>query len=248
MKARLIFTLALLSLSVFCFALPKLDIVTEEYPPFNFTQDNQLKGIFVEVMDYVLKDIGSTQTYQDIQVLPWARGYNMALNNENTALFATSFTEERKDLFKWVGPVLSSNHVLIAKKSKNIKINDVKDIKDYKIGVINKDIAEEIVLNKGVDRNLLDSIADPTVNVKKLAMDRVDMIAYGEITAYWLLKTIDEDAASYETVNVLQETPLYIAFSKTTSDEIINAFQKSLEKLKTQDKDKFQEILKKYGN
>lgn len=248
MKVRFLVMLITLLICSMLYSIPKLQIITEEYPPFNYSENSELKGIFIEILDYMLKDAGSSQTVKDVQVLPWARGYNMALNEANTVLFATSFTPERKDLFKWVGPVMQSNNVLFGKKSKNIKVNDVKDLQNVKIGVIHRDVAEELILNQGVNKNLLDPIADPLVNIRKLAMDRVDLIAYGEITANWMLKNIGENPGDYETVKVLRETPLYFAVSKSTSDEIVNALQKSLDKLKTQDKALYDEIMKKYGN
>ena len=52
-------------------------LMTEEYPPYNFTENGVVKGICVDVLAEVLKDMGSSKTAKDIEVLPWARGYSI---------------------------------------------------------------------------------------------------------------------------------------------------------------------------
>lgn len=248
MKLRFLILIGLfLSISL-CFAIANLQIVTEEYPPFNFVENGVPTGIFIDVLDYILKDTGSAQSIKDVQVLPWARGYNMAQTQVNTVLFGTTFTEERKDSFKWAGPVVNSNQTLIAKKSSNIIIDDVKNIKGLKIGLINKDVAEDILIQQGVDKALFDAVADPVANIRKLTIGRVDMIAYGDISANYMLKNLGENVDDYEIVKVVRETQLFFAFHKDTSDEIVQAFQKSLNKLRNQDKAKYEAILRKYGS
>jgi L-asparagine transporter-like permease len=44
---------------------------------------------------------------EPIRLVPWARGYSIALSKPNVVLFATLRTEQRKGLFQWVG-LLSS--------------------------------------------------------------------------------------------------------------------------------------------
>ena len=67
------------------------------------------------IEDEMLKVAGSQQTRGDIAFLPWARAYNLALNNKNVLLFSTTRTEAREALFKGVGPILKSNFVLFAR-------------------------------------------------------------------------------------------------------------------------------------
>ncbi len=49
-------------------------IMTEEYPPFNYTEDGKLTGLSSEVMAELIKRIGHPN---NIKVLPWARAYNL---------------------------------------------------------------------------------------------------------------------------------------------------------------------------
>jgi len=65
----------------------KLNIITEQYQPYNFIDPNdgshKMQGIAVDLLVEMLKKTGSSQSRKDIQMQPWARGYE-AVKNEKT--------------------------------------------------------------------------------------------------------------------------------------------------------------------
>lgn len=86
--------------------IPNFKIMTENYPPFNMeNKDGKLVGIGVEVFTEMLKRVGSSQTKEDFELMPWSRAYNIVQTKKNSVLFTTSRTKEREELFKWVGPL-----------------------------------------------------------------------------------------------------------------------------------------------
>ena len=113
---------------------------TENYPPANFVANGMLQGITVDSLKLMWQEMGLPE--HDINIVPWARGYKNTLSAPNTALFTMSRTNAREPLFKWVGPLFKSVHVLMAKKSSNIKINNVGDLFDYRVATIRGDISE----------------------------------------------------------------------------------------------------------
>ena len=161
------------------------DIVfmTEQYPPYNLEQDNKLQGIAVDTLALMLQRAGSTQTHEDIEMLPWARGYKRVQLEPNACLFSTTRTEEREALFKWVGPIAPNKVGLIARKERNIKIDSEEDIKKHKIGTIRDDIAEQFLVNAGISVDSMDRVADSVLNIKKLNRGRIDLWAYCEDVA-----------------------------------------------------------------
>lgn len=223
-----------------------LKIYTEEYPPYNYSENGKATGIFTEVVDYLLKATNSTLTTDKIEVIPWARGYNLCLNEPNVALYSTTFTEERKPLFKWVGPVVTARVVLFAKKSRGLKISGPEDIAKYRIGVINEDIGEQLLKNLGIPKEQLDGVPKAESNIKKLATDRIDLMAYGEDVGKWFMKSAGENVDNYEAIYTLKEGEMYIALNKNTPDETVAALQKALDKLKTEDAAVLQAIKDKY--
>ncbi len=79
---------------------------------------------------------------QDIHLVPWARGYRFTLDKSNTALFTMSKTQPRENLFKWVGPIFNSTHVLIAKKSKHFNFSSLGQAFYQKVATVEGDISE----------------------------------------------------------------------------------------------------------
>lgn len=223
------------------------DIVfyTEDYPPYNFVENGQLKGLSVELIVLMLERLGSKLTVDDILVYPWARGYNTIKNTPNTCLFAMQKIEERENLFKWVGPILPNRIVLIAKKDSNIVINSIEDLKQYKIGVIRGDIGELLLKEKGLSGNNVYDITFPWQIAKVLNAGRIDLWAYGEPAANWILNKNGFSSEDFETVYKLRQGgDNFFAFHKDTSDELIMSFQKALDDIKAEGI--YDKILAKY--
>jgi polar amino acid transport system substrate-binding protein len=195
----------------------------------------------------MLKVAGSKKTRKDISLQPWARGYKQVQEKKNTALFAMSLTEAREVLFKWVGPIIPSNIVLIAKKSRGIKINAAEDINQYnRIVVVRDDIGEQMLLELGVPKENLHQTNSGTSTAKMLAKDRVDMWAYGRIVALWNIKELGFNPGDYEEVYTLKESQQYFAFHKDTASTVIANLQKALDEL--QSNGKLNEIVSTYLN
>ncbi len=216
-------------------------IMTEQYPPHNFQVDGELKGISADILALMLNKLGSKLSREDIKVLPWARGYHETLNHPNTCLFSTTRTEDRENLFKWVGPISPTKVALIAKKNRDIQIDSIDDLSKYTIGVITDDIAEQTLINMRVDRMILDDVSRTVMNIKKLNSERR---GYAEEVAMWELKSNGFNPSEYETVYVLQANELYFAFNMETPDKLINHLQQVLDEIK--ETGEHQKIIDKY--
>jgi polar amino acid transport system substrate-binding protein len=227
----------LFSTTLFAQSVDDLVFITEDYAPLNFSKDGKVQGISVDVMVEMLKVAGSKKTREDIMLQPWARGYKQALNKKNTTLFAMSRTEAREELFKWVGPIIPSNIVLVAKKSRGIKINSVEDISQYNtIGVVRDDIGEQMLLELGISKKQLHQTNSGTSTAKMLDKGRVDMWAYGRIVALWNIKELGFNPGDYEEVYTLKESQQYFAFHKDTESTIIAKLQNALDELRSNGK------------
>lgn len=109
---------------MFCYAglglaAEPLQLYTEEYPPLNFSQAGKPAGLGVEVVEEILRRTGQQAS---IEVVPWARGYQATLSQPNTGLFVAMRTEEREQLFKWVGPIIVGVTSFYALKGSSLTI------------------------------------------------------------------------------------------------------------------------------
>ncbi len=76
----------LLVVSVFIVSLiyaNQLQVVTEEFPPFNYTENGKITGFSTEVVEAILKEAGIEGKPRSY---PWARSYKKALNEKNYIL------------------------------------------------------------------------------------------------------------------------------------------------------------------
>jgi polar amino acid transport system substrate-binding protein len=199
------------------------------------------------LLEHALNNLGSKLNRKNFKFQPWARGYRLTLNNNNTMLFSTTRTPQREELFKWVGPIYKARIGLIAKKSSNININTVEEIRGYNIGAVLDDVAEQLLYSKKIRRNTIDSISGKNVikqSFKKLEHNRIDLFSYNTDVAFYSLS--DQDKKKFEVVHVLDELELYFAFNKQTDDKLISLLQEELNRIKKTPV--YKEILQRYIN
>lgn len=242
---RLISLLFLSFLVVFTSAEPidDLTLYIDDYPPFNFVVDERATGISVEIMDAILKGSGSKLSASDVKMLPWARGYHFALKNRNTILFAMTRTPERENLFRWVGPITESNMVVLARKTDNIKIDDIKALKKYSLGAVRKDIGAELLRRHLGDEVVIELTNNGLASAKQLEKGRIDLWSYEKNVAFWFIKKAGLDPNDYEVVYTIEYSSEWFAINKETDAAIVEKLQKALDKFGDEGRNK---ILNKY--
>lgn len=221
--------------------LPPITFYTEHFPPANYMQDDKLVGITVDSLEVVWNELNLPEQY--VRVVPWIRGYKSTLKTPNAALFTMSRTPARENLFKWVGPLFKSVHVLMAKKSDNLKLTNLADVLGHKVSTIKGDISEISLRQIGMpDFNIakVDNLERAFIMMQS---GRVDMMMVSIHGFQHLTKRLDVDASKYEQVWKVNEIGNYVAFNLETPDKVIEAYQKAFDKVARQRT----EIKKKYA-
>lgn len=222
----------LLSALVFLFPLQllysaELTILTEDLPNLNYLKDGKLVGHSVDIVREIQKRVGSDD---EIKVLPWARAYRLALEKENVLLFSITFTEERKDLFKWICPLVTKRDILVAKKGAGREINSLEDAKKVKrIGTIRDDSKELFLKSLGFTN--LEPVSDEKKNARKLILGRLDLWVNKQPGLKTVCDLAGVDYNQVEEVLHLREKKLCIAFSKSTSDRIVLKWEKAFNEM-----------------
>lgn len=221
-----------------------LVLMTEEFPPYNFSEKGLVQGSSVEILELLLKKMNSRLSRKDIQVLPWARSYRTLSEQKNTVLFAMTRTEERERLFKWVGPISTAKNVLIALSSRSIIIKGPEEIFNYRIGTVKNDAGEQLVLSAGADPSKIEGVSSAIQNILKLKAQRIDLIAYDENVASWLTLQEGLNPRDFETVYVLNKGQHYFGFNLQTPDALIRDMQTALNEIRNSGE--MDAIVKKY--
>jgi polar amino acid transport system substrate-binding protein len=210
---------------------------TEHYPPYNMKNANgKLQGTSVEVLKAILKQMNSSETIDDVKLRSWAKSYAVAQKVPNAIVFSTTRTASRENLFKWVGPIASAQIGIIALKEKKIKINSIKDLENYRIGAVLKDIGELQLLDVGVPKDKIQHVkGEDAINLsfKKMEKNRIDMFTYDTNVAFANAKQEGFDISKYEVVYKFKGgNKYYFAFNKETDDTIIQKWQKALDEIR----------------
>lgn len=207
-----------------------LTIITEEWPPFNYTENSELKGFSTEIVQLIMKDLN---VLAKPLVLPSARGIKL-FNIKSRAMFYSIIqTSERKPLYKWIGPFGEQSIYFFKKKNSKLKINSIEDAKKVKSICSRSQGLVFNMLTKAGFKNLDTGVSGEGIYLRALN-DRCEL-AIGESSAgvkYWLKKNKKPTDALVQTSVKLISSPLYIAASKDIPDDEIANWQNSLDKIK----------------
>ena len=225
MNKILLFIVSICFLSSPSIAAEKLTILTENLPPLNYVENGTLVGSSVEIVKEILQRTGSNEP---IEVYPWARAYKMALEEENVILFGMTYTQDRSDLFKWVGPLATKRDILLARKDASSSITNLEDAKKVeRIGTLRDDVRGKLLEKMGFTN--LEPVSDEQKNAQKLALGRIDLWAYKKPGFRTVCKLAEVDPDQFVEVAHLKKSELKIAFSKKTSDSIVASWQKAFD-------------------
>ena len=208
-------------------------IVTEDYPPYNFINDNgDLDGIgYIQVKEG-LDRLGLDT---EIQVLPWSRAYEMAQNDPNVLIFSMTRSDAREDMFKWISPLARQDVYLYALKDNagDIDISSLEDAKDYVVSAMNEDYTHLSLLDAGFEEGVnLSSTPDMTMAVTQIFRGQTDVFISGSglDDIGELLSGSEYSAKDLQVVYSVDEMAsfMYIAASKGTSDKIVQQFKDAI--------------------
>ena len=82
-----------------------MDWYTEEYPPYNYVGEyGAPSAIAIDILIAAFKRINVNFPPAQVKITPWADSYVRILRNLGAALFSTTYTTERLQFVKIIGP------------------------------------------------------------------------------------------------------------------------------------------------
>ncbi|MEH8019480.1 transporter substrate-binding domain-containing protein [Rheinheimera muenzenbergensis] len=209
---------------------PPLRLLTEHSPPGMYLDEQgKVAGVTVDLIRILQRRLNEAG---EIELLPWARAFELARSQSNIALFETARSKDRENLFKWVGPLKLIQTALYGHSSRfepdlnSARLNPRLIACDY---VNSQNIS--FLKSTGFDdtRNLiLTSKHGECFNL--FTAGKVDLIILNDAAAAQVEASLQAAGNSgLFRVNTLQETELYLAFSRDVSDDRIAAWQQALE-------------------
>lgn len=204
-----------------------LTFLTEENPPFNYTEQGKVVGLSTEIVSELGKRSGITP---EIKSLPWEKAYVATQADKETCLYSTVRLNNRERLFHWIGPIATNRWVLVAKRDFAGSVKIVEDAKRYRVGVVAKDAKIEFLMSKGVTD--LREVSDDSLNPPRLVLNRddpnrIDLWATSAYAARWTAARVN--VKDLKVILPLRAVPLYLACGRNTSRETVQALTRALE-------------------
>lgn len=209
-----------------------LKIVTATWAPYMYQQeDGSPSGIGTEIVQATLAKAGIEA---GITFYPWARAYKVALEEPNILVYMIIKLPEREPSFKWVGPIVSVKSVLHKHKNrKDVTIGALEDAKAFTIGTTRNAAGHQFLLNRGFKEKKHVYVQDSNKeSVRKFFEGRVDLESSVDLNFMYEAKRGGFSYSDVEQAWVLFENEGYMAFSRSTPDEVVERVQAAFDQIK----------------
>ncbi|MCP4111534.1 MAG: amino acid ABC transporter substrate-binding protein [Desulfobacteraceae bacterium] len=224
----------------------KISIVTENWPPYNYTKNDEVIGVITEVVKAAFE---KTDLTWSISVLPWAEAYKNASEQENTMIYTIFKLPEREKLFHWVkiGDLSAQKYLFSPNSRSDIKITSLEDAKKYRIGVTKESATHVFLRSKGFEdgKNIF-PISKDIQNAFKAdpSSQKFDLTTADKLSlALWLQKK-HLPADLWKPELLLFSRDFYMAFGKKNSADVVKKVSKALKDVETEGT--LEKILQKY--
>ena len=206
-----------------------LQIITEDFAPFNFrSEDGEITGQSTDVVKEILSRLGLNI---EIQLMNWNKAYAMALSKLDVILYSTFRTDDRENLFQWVGPIALDEMLFYALQGSDIVIDSLEDVKAISaIGAVKDDARHQLL----VQNNATNLKLYPTDMecYRALANGEVELVIGSNATMAMMAGQAGVDPSELKPVYSVKKTSVYIAFSKNISPDIVEVWQSTLNEMK----------------
>jgi len=210
----------------------EIKVVTELLEPYQIENpDGSLGGFSTDVVHALFQ---ITQDRPEIQVMPWARAYEIALHKPNILIYSIAHTKTRDKKFHWIGNIKEERLYFWGLK-KHYPKNDyeVSALKNFKIAVSRSSNSAQYLIEQQFSN--IYQLANERQNMNMLFIDRVDLILATQITIETRAKNLGYDFNELQRLNEVAalNNTLSIAFSLNSSPALVKKYQEAFQELLT---------------
>ncbi|MFY1665846.1 substrate-binding periplasmic protein [Pseudomonas sp. Pseu.R1] len=231
MKCSAFALVLLFSLLIRPAAADPYQIVTEEWAPYNYTENNQLTGMTTDVVRAIM---GLTGDNFETVVLPSMRSAKVLNSRPRTILYSMFRTPDREPLYKWVGPIAEES-IYPYQLASATPVNTLEQLMHApQITTRIAGLIPNTLEAKGFT-NLDKSATGSDQLYRMLLVGRTDIIV-GDTPAgvVYYSRQLNIPPATLRRIPVeLYRSSLYIAFSPDSEDSVVAAWANALETLRS---------------
>lgn len=151
-------------------------VVTEDLWPFNYLEDNQIKGSATTLVKHLLAHAEMDYT---LALLPWARSYQMAQTKPNVLIYTINHTASRHDKFHWITHIpikVESNFYALA--DNQLPPQTKGSIKQLRVAALIDSVNDAYLMHNKFEN--ISRVSRITQSVGMLKRGRVDLVISSE--------------------------------------------------------------------
>ncbi|HYE51970.1 MAG TPA: transporter substrate-binding domain-containing protein [Azospirillaceae bacterium] len=202
----------------------RLLLLTEENPPYNFTDPatGRVAGAAVEMLEAVMAEAGVAYA---MEVQPWGRAYNRTLATTGTCLFSANRSAERERLFAWV-PLLrrGGGWVIFTRADRPLEVKTLEQAKRHPVLVVAGGPLEASMRAQGFDVIPVRSDAI----FRMLDRGRADLAVMGSLGGPWRAKAA---GVAIRPVLMLERVDLWLACNLDTPAPLLRRLEAAVERV-----------------
>ncbi|WP_235429268.1 substrate-binding periplasmic protein [Chromobacterium vaccinii] len=212
--SRLLVLLCLLSALAAAGERP-LELVTLQYPPYQYQDGAEVRGVAVDVVREAFRRMGRSV---HVGVYPWGRSLAMAESGQADAVFTLYKTPEREARLDYSRQVLMPQEVsLFVLQDSPIRFDGrLSQLAGYRFGAV-RAVSYGAVFDAAVRQGgirIAEMAASGEQNLDKLLARRFDILVSNRLGAWDIIRRQHAEALVRELKPPVEQIPSYIAFAR----------------------------------
>lgn len=223
-----------------------LRIVTEELPPYNYSDGRFVMGMSTEIVKKMVDEAGIKHSFE---VLPWPRSLKIARKEPNVLIYSIFRSQERETQFQWLWKLAHFDYSVFALPASNFPFKALPDISVQRMGVL-RDSAQYKYLNSFSNLNEKNLIIGTSYTqlYQLLQKRRIDLLLAPDLFISHINRKLETKPKFYPKVqfNVrVEPNGVYAALSKKTRRRTYSKLLEAAERLESNGE--FCKIRRRYG-
>ncbi|MCO5365043.1 transporter substrate-binding domain-containing protein [Pseudomonas alliivorans] len=205
-------------------------VVTEEWPPYNYSENGQITGMTTEIVRAIMNVTGHDLT---IVLAPSMRASLILKMRPRTIMYSMFRTPEREHVYKWVGPILEEaiHPYQLAAAPPVTSLEQL--LHAPQITTRHAGLLPDMLQSLGFKN--LDKSATESVQLYRMLLSDRTAIIIGDTDAgvAYQSRQLNIAPGTLRQIPIeLYRSSLYIAFSRDCEDDVVDSWSSALETLR----------------
>ncbi len=210
----------------------EMRVLTADEPPTNYQQQGKIIGLSVDVVRAMLAQM---EQRDRIEMLPWARAYEIAVSKPNIVIFTAGRSQERVDHgFHFIGPLASRKHILWKKKNSILTVTSDADVIADGLSIVGLRQDWRTKYYKRLQAQVME-VSSPKKGLQMLLLGRADLWISSDLEAPAVAEQIGVSMNALEIAHIFKEAPSYMMLSRDSDPKLIQDWRHAFSKLRETD-------------